>query len=63
MHILYYAQTTKEAKEQIKLFWKKHLKNADNKTYWQDVFKQKIKNFIKEFYVLSKIEIPNDLSL
>jgi hypothetical protein len=63
MHILYHAQTTEEATEQIKVFWKKHLKNADNKTYWQDVFKQKIKNFIKEFYVLSKIEIPNDLSL
>lgn len=63
MHILYHAQTEKEAKEQIKLFWEKHLKNADNKTYWQDVFKQKTKTFIKQFYILSKIEIPNDLSL
>ena len=63
MHILYHAQTTAEATEQIKLFCKNLLKNADNKTYWQDVYKQKIKNFIKEFYVLSKIEIPNDLFL
>lgn len=63
MHILYHAQTTGEATEQIQILWKKYLKNADNKTYWQDTFKHKIKDFIKEFYVLSNIEIPNELSL
>jgi len=63
MHILYHAQTEQEATEQIKLFCNRYLKNAENKTFWQDVFKQKTKTFIKQFYVLSKIDVPNDLLL
>jgi hypothetical protein len=62
MHILLFADSIQEAKEELKQFWiKKIQKNLEERVFWLEKIKIEFSTHCSMFYEIAKIEVPLEI--